>query len=284
MPIEDALEFVKPRVHGDTSCPFVLSVALRQGKDVRPYTGRLGRPMNADSGNYRQHSLYVGYVTCILAAVSLCAVFLRRRKFVFRSDLIFFAAAAAVFFSLSLGRYFEPAYRVVFQLPFGDLIRCPVKWHHLTEFSLVFMAACGIEFLVSLSAGKKWHLGKVNLPLVLIALSVVWGAVNLASEDRRYCAPIDVKSARRANSFMQLAILGRSDFAKPEVAQAHRNGQIVSIANYLGNPNYYLVGVLSRFSPRPLSPVPWSVALWGIVSFSTTLAVSVFALYKSTRR
>ena len=159
MPPEDAVEFFVPRVHGDTSCPFVLSISSRLGNGIKPYTGRLGRPMNASAGNYRQHSLYVGRVTCFLVLVSLLAFFTKQMKCVCRRDLAFFSVAAVVFFLLSLGRFCEPVYRMIFALPFGSLIRCPVKWHHLTEFCLVFMAGCGIEILLRYAENVRMKQG-----------------------------------------------------------------------------------------------------------------------------
>ena len=284
MPPEDALEFFVPRVHGDTSCPFVLSIGARTGSGVKPYAGRLGRPMNAKYGNYRQHSLYVGRITCILAVISLLAFWRKRESCAWRRDLAFFSVAAAVFFSLSLGRFFEPAYRIIFALPFGNLIRCPVKWHHLTEFCLVFMAACGIELLVQMARRSNWRVKGVNLALALVAALVVWGAVDLAVEDRRYCAPIDVGAARRTGSGIQLAVLSRNDFSNPQVAQMVRAGQVVSIANYLGSRDRFLVGVLSRIDPHVCKDTSLPLAIFGLVSFLTTLGVSAYALKSSLRR
>ena len=284
MPPEDALEFFIPRVHGDTSCPYVLSIASRIGSGVKPYTGRLGRPMNAKYGNYRQHSLYVGRITCLLALISLLAFWRKRESCAWRRDLAFFSVAAAVFFSLSLGRFFEPAYRIIFALPFGNLIRCPVKWHHLTEFCLVFMAACGIELLVQKARRLNWKVKGINLALALIAALVVWGAVDLAVEDRRYCAPIDVSAARRSGSSIQLAVLSKADFANPQVSQMVRSGQVVSIANYLGSRDHYLVGILSRINPYVCKDTPLTLAVLGLMSFLTTLGVAAYALKSSLRR
>ena len=284
MPPEDALEFFIPRVHGDTSCPYVLSIASRIGSGVKPYTGRLGRPMNAKYGNYRQHSLYVGRITCLLALISLLAFWRRRESCAWRRDLAFFSVAAVVFFSLSLGRFFEPAYRIIFALPFGNLIRCPVKWHHLTEFCFVFMAACGIELLVQRARQLNWKVKGINLALVLIATLIVWGAVDLAVEDRRYCAPIDVSAARRSGSSIQLAVLSKADFANPQVSQMVRAGQVVSIANYLGSRDHYLVGILSRINPHVCKDTPLMLAVLGLMSCLTTLGVAAYALKGSLRR
>ena len=56
MPPEDTLEFLVPRIHGDTSCPLTLSINRERG--IVPYTGRLGRPVGSREGNYRQHSTH----------------------------------------------------------------------------------------------------------------------------------------------------------------------------------------------------------------------------------
>ena len=284
MPPEDAVEFFVPRVHGDTSCPFVLSISSRLGNGIKPYTGRLGRPMNASAGNYRQHSLYVGRVTCFLVLVSLLAFFTKRWKCVCRRDLAFFSVAAAVFFLLSLGRFCEPVYRMIFALPFGSLIRCPVKWHHLTEFCLVFMSGCGIEILSRYAENVRLRIGRVNPAVAALACLVVWGAVDLAIEDKRYCAPINVKTARKSGSSVQLSVLSRSDFSRPQVAQMVNAGQIFSIANYMGNPDYYLVGVLSRYGVRKGKDVPPLLAFFGILSVLTTLGVGAFAVRASMQR
>ena len=191
MPPEDSLEFFVPRIHGDTSCPMTLGLGRQAGKDVRPYTGRLGRPLNAPIGNYRQHSLYVGWVTCILALCGFGTLFVRRRA---SSEVVFFAVAAVVFWLFSMGRYCEVVYRLVYALPFGDYLRAPVKWHHLTELCLAVLAAYGIDRLGRIGC-FNWPLGKVALAAV-----VVFGAVDLARVDRLYCAPIDLSVVRAQNS------------------------------------------------------------------------------------
>ena len=251
MPPEDTLEFFIPRVHGDTSCPFVLSINGPKG--VKPYTGALGRPMNAKQGNYRQHSLYVGWITCLLSLLGIvCGVRSLKQSNNQTTnqsnnrDILFFFVASLVFYSLSLGRYFEPAYRVVFALPFGDLIRCPVKWHHLTELCLCVLAGFGIEALISLLS-RVLSLRSFALPIVGVV--VLWGAVDLATEAHRFCAPVNVAPARRMNASMQMTVLQRQQFQDPQVDAMRRAGRIVSLANYLGNPDYFLVGVLEPSKP-----------------------------------
>ncbi len=191
MPPEDTLEFFVPRIHGDTSCPMTLGLGRQSGKDVRPYTGRLGRPLNASVGNYRQHSLYVGWVTCLLALCGVGTLFVRRRV---SFEVVFFAVAAVVFWLFSMGRYCEVVYRLVYALPFGDYLRAPVKWHHLTELCLAVLAAYGIDRLGRIDRLKSlW--GTVALAAVVIV-----GAVDLARIDRLYCAPIDLSVVRGKNS------------------------------------------------------------------------------------
>jgi hypothetical protein len=124
----------------------------------------------------------------------------------------------------------------------------------------------------------------VNVALALVAALVVWGAVDLAVEDRRYCAPVDVGAARRTGSSFQFAVLSRNDFANPQVAQMVRAGQVVSVASYLGSRDHYLVGVLSRFNPYVRKDTPLFAAVFGIVSLLATLGVSAYALKSSLRR
>ena len=201
LPPSETVEFFNSRVNGDTSCPMTLQCARAAGKDTRPYTGALGRPLGASAGNYRQHSLYVGWVTCLLALAGLAGAFLKQPKGDddnrnrSRAVVVFFAVAAFVCWLLSLGRNCEPVYRIVFALPFGDYLRAPVKWHHLTELCLCVLAGYGLEGLSRFAAGTCGKLGRL-LPLA----AVLVGAVDLARVDRLYCAPIDMHIVHGGNA------------------------------------------------------------------------------------
>ena len=266
LPPAEIAEFFIPRLNGDTSCPLTLSIGARAGTGVRPYTGALGRPKDAPQGNYRQHSLYVGFVTCLLA---LAGVVFGWRK----PDARFFAVAAVVFCLFSLGRYCEPVYRLVYALPFGDYLRAPVKWHHLTEFCLCVLAAYGIEGLWNFA----WLKGRRGVALV--GALVLFGAFDLARTDRLYCAPVDLRRVRQTDSDMQMSVLRREDFANPQVAEMVKRGAVVSLANYLGNPDLYLVEVLTPRKP-PKEPLPpWSAAAWlGCLSLLGSVVVIVCAV------
>lgn len=190
LPPAETLEFFVPRLNGDTSCPSVLGLGRSQNTGVKPYTGALGRPINASEGNYRQHSLYVGWVTCLMALLGI--VFGRKNR-----EVVFFAVAALVFWLLSMGRYCEPLYRLVFMLPIGDSIRAPVKWHHLTELCLCVLAGYGLE------AFGKWLVDARRLPprraMAAVGAIVVFGAADLARVDRLYCAAIDLSIVQSGN-------------------------------------------------------------------------------------
>lgn len=181
LPPSESLEFLIPRINGDTSCQLTMYFAKHVGKDIKEYTGALGRPYKADKGNYRQHSLYVGFITCAFALLGL--IFSWRK-------CLFFAIAAIIFYLFSLGRYCEPIYRIVYSLPFGDYLRAPVKWHHLTEFCLVVLAAYGIDFLVSLKTKFRFA------PFIAAGL-ILFGVIDLARVDKLYCAPMPNVMARR---------------------------------------------------------------------------------------
>ena len=197
LPPSEIAEFVIPRLNGDTSCPMTLQLGRAAGKDVKPYTGALGRPIDATAGNYRQHSLYVGWITCLLALCGVVAAFGRRSADTRSWRLVcFFAGAALLCCLLSFGRYCEPLYRIVFMLPFGDYLRAPVKWHHLTELCLCVLAGFGIEAVLRLLSAKV----APRLALAAVGLVVVAGAADLARIDRLYCAPIDLTAVRGRNA------------------------------------------------------------------------------------
>lgn len=218
LPPEDTLEFAIPEIHGGSNDPRVY-----QKPGNRPYTGRLGQhgvvppggggrhpvtgaPLKAGDEYwlpYRQHALYFGILTLVLAAVGGAGwTYLRRRPAVASADpaacaaafadVPFWLGAAALAYLCALGG-FTLFYRLVFLLPFGDLIRCPVKFVHLLEFCAAVLAGCGIEFLrVRFGAGRAW---------VVPALACV-AALNvfdLARVDAKYLAVQDVAFQRAPN-------------------------------------------------------------------------------------
>ncbi|MCR5413371.1 MAG: hypothetical protein K6F50_01420 [Kiritimatiellae bacterium] len=180
MPPEDTREFWNARVHGDTSCPMTLAIGEGRGNGIKPYAGRLGRPLNASSGNYRQHSLYVGWLTCLMAIVGVLTGFKNR-------DVLFFLACGTVFWLFSLGRFCEPVYRIVYSLPMGDYLRAPVKWHHLTEFCIVVLAGYGLQSVYSALRASE-SLPRFMAPAAILFLVAV-GIADLAKNDALYCAP-----------------------------------------------------------------------------------------------
>lgn len=212
LPPSESLEFFIPRLNGDTSCPMTLQLGRAAGKNVKPYTGALGRPINATEGNYRQHSLYVGWMTCLLALIGILSPFVisklsnyestkdERQKTKDSKIILFFAIAAILFWLFSLGRYCESVYRLVYALPFGDYLRAPVKWHHLTEFCLCVLAAFGLEGLSRLTIMK----GRKGA-FILSALIVI-GAADLARVNKLYCAPIDLRIVHGKNAAADLVL------------------------------------------------------------------------------
>lgn len=273
LPVEETAEFLIPRGQGDTSCPFVLSIGRAMRSGVERYVGALGRPFGAKSGNYRQHSLYMGFVTCALAFIGILSGVFRRQV---RRDVVFFAIAAFVFWLLSLGRNFEILYRLVFALPLLDSIRCPVKWVHLAEFSVVALSAYGIEAMLSFLCGAFRN---QVVPVAVVALAIAAGAFDLARVHRLYCAPVDVGAARRGNMNSELRIMHRNEFSKPEVRRKVEEKSILPVARYFGHPDFYVVQSLGRYGKIPLSPKPLPVAL-GIVSMLASLAVAAVAVRK----
>ena len=280
LPPAESAEFFHPRLNGDTSCPMTLSLGARYRTGVKPYTGALGRPKDAPAGNYRQHSLYVGLITCLLALwgtfYGVRGLFNRTIEPSNHRTILFFLIAALLCWLFSLGRYCEPVYRVIFSLPFGDYLRAPVKWHHLTEFSLCVLAGYGIESLRGL---EVWKVGKVGkfAPWIVGAIVLV-GVCDLARIDRLYCAPVDLREAKRQNANFQMTFLRKADFANPQVAAMVKAKQLVALAQ--PNPETYLVGVLQPRGPRQEQPwPPTTLATWlGALSLLGTLGIAGYGL------
>lgn len=275
LPPDETAEFFIPRINGDTSCPMTLSIGTQHGTGVRPYTGALGRPIGASQGNYRQHSLYVGWVTCLLAIVGLLSFFWRRGDVgcPWRKDILFFAIAAMFCWLFSLGRYCEPVYRMVFALPFGDYLRAPVKWHHLTEFNMVVLAGFGLEFVVFLIGRAKRNRRYATLAVAGI---VLFGAWDLARIDRLYCAPVDLREARRQKASLQMSFLRKSDFNNPQVSALVKAKRIVPLAN--PRPDVYLVGVLEPYKREDKQNPPLSVpAGLSILAMIATVGIGAYA-------
>ena len=273
MPPEAVKEFWNAGVEGDTSCPMTLAIGMKNGNGIRPYTGRLGRPLGAPSGNYRQHSLYVGRITCLLALLAIVAAFAARRKggnAHDRAEMVFFAVAAAVFCIFSMGRFCESVYRTVYALPFGDYLRAPVKWHHLTEFCLCVLAGYGLAALVRMDL--KW-IG-VRGRTVAAAVLVLAGTSSLVSNDRLYCAP------HKVDADMQF-IDARITQDPRGVAQLKRFRAHI-IGKYAGMALLEVPKPQRKDEPHPEMPKPAPLTLaLGILSLAGTVAAGAYGALKS---
>lgn len=205
LPPEDTWEFLIPDLHGGSSDPRV--------SPTRPYRGRLGQQVVVPPGRgglhpvtrkrvepgeriwipYRQHGLYMGVLTMLFALTGLVAVVRRKKEAADGlTDGPFWIGAAAVVYVCALGA-FTPFYRLVFNLPFGNMIRCPVKFVHLLEWCLTVLAGYGLAWL--------WRRYGVRRRWMAVALAVA-AAVNLldlARVDRRYLAVEDVTFQRAPN-------------------------------------------------------------------------------------
>jgi hypothetical protein len=298
MPPEATKEFWHSRIEGDTSCPYTLAIGQKNKNGIRQYTGALGRPLGAKQGNYRQHSLYVGWMTCLLALIGIFSRFFKYRaisedrsnpsnqtiKQSNNQTIVFFAIAAVVFWLFSMGRYCEPVYRLVYALPFGDYLRAPVKWHHLTEFCLCVLAGYGLDRLcsardgffyrslqtVSLSATETSR--AVRHAVLMTVVVVLFGAVDLLRSDRLYCAP------HRADAEMQF-VDGRITQDPRGVAQLNQMRARV-LGTYQGAALIEVPKARDEKVPELPSPQPLTLAL-GIISLVGTLAVVAYGVKKS---
>ena len=279
MPPEATKEFFRAGIEGDTSCPFTLAIGQKRGNGIRPYAGRLGRPIDAPSGNYRQHSLYVGKVTCFLALfgglLALFAGFAAPNAGDYAakslSTIVFFFVAAIVFWLFSMGRYCAPVYRIVYALPFGDYLRAPVKWHHLTEFCICVLAGYGIWGWMHW-VRAKWLSGSVKTAAV--AVIVLIGAVGLASDARLYCAP---HKADAEMQFVDARIL-----KDPRGMEQIRQMRAHVLGTYRGGALIEKPKAKPTNEPKPELPSPNSTTLvLGVLSLLGTVVVGAYGVKKS---
>ncbi len=235
LPPDEAVEFFSASPKGDSSDPRVSPVNRYRGRIGQRVTIPMGqRARDPSSGRiieggevfympYRQHSLYFGLLTCLFALAGVFSPVLRRiggRALPGKGDrdVWFWTAAAAVCFFCALGG-FTPFYRLVYALPVGDYIRCPVKFVHLLEFCAAALAGFGIEAILGAAGRKGWAKAAA---CALVALAVV-NVVDLARVDRRYLAVEDVTFVRAPNAAAEAVL--KADGGKVLVAVDQSEGR-----------------------------------------------------------
>ena len=191
LPPDEILEFAVPDIKGGSSDPRV--------SPKNPYHGRIGAQVAPGSWSpYRQHSLYMGIFTLCFALVGVAMWFWRRKKAENddatensgsnRAEIVFWTAAAMILLLCALGG-FTPFYRLIFLLPMGDYIRCPLKFVHLIEWCVAVLAGFGIAALLNSRLARRLP----DVACAVVVALVVVNVVNLAFIDARYCAvdPVD---------------------------------------------------------------------------------------------
>ena len=140
----------------------------------------------------------------------------------------------------------------------------------MTEFCLVVLAGFGIEALVSLLSRVS---SLRSFAVQLVGAIVLIGVCDLARIDRLYCAPVDIREAKRQNAGMQMTFLRRADFNNPQVAAMVQQKKIVALAQ--PNPEMYLVGVLQPRGPYKETPLPpMGTGTWlGVLSVLSAIAM-----------
>lgn len=177
LPPEDIAEFAVPGIFGD--CSF---------QRPTPYWGRLGRPEPFHPGqmmpNYRQHTVYLGCIVLMLALIGGIGYFSVRKMKPEEEidsapnyrDAPFWIGTAIVCTFFAMGR-FTPVYKLFYSIPYMSFIRCPVKFHHLTELAVMILAGFGIDMLLRpyLSKIRKqgWIIAAACSGLALIGVFIV---------------------------------------------------------------------------------------------------------------
>lgn len=159
MPPEDFCETLVPGIFGDDS-----------GRPPYPYWGRLGRADDShfqkgrSRPNFRQHTLYIGLTAVLFALFGIFSAC--RRCFGNKelppgdaprpdyADVPFWTVAALLCAVFAMGRY-TPVYKLVYQLPFVDYLRAPVKFYHLFEVAVACLAGFGLQAFLNDSADAR---------------------------------------------------------------------------------------------------------------------------------
>ena len=149
LPPSDCVEFVVPGFFGDASF-----------QPPYPFWGKLGsvpeEQKNKPWPNYRQHTVYLGLVTLMMATIGLLAWLPKRREARLAEpaeddadfrDVPFWCVIGLGALVLALGRY-TPCYRLFYSLPYMDYLRAPVKFLHFTELSVGLLAGFGLHALL----------------------------------------------------------------------------------------------------------------------------------------
>ena len=221
--------------------------------------------------SYRQHSLYVGFVTCLFALIGIIACV----KGHDRSTVLFFVFVALVTFSLSLGRNFESFYRLFYAMPYGDYLRAPVKWHHLTEFCLCVLSGYGVERVMN--AVRDGRLQRV-IGGAVIAL-VLCGAANEAWEAKRFCAPVNMKEAIRRCAVARVTEVSLKELEAPGIREMCEFGLIRMVAPHVMAPDRAaIVQVLEPQKRTKLKKIETLPLSFGIVSVLAAIGVGVMCV------
>ena len=191
LPPEDVAEFIVPGIFGNDSFQPPYPYWGRLGQPFGWEPGQRVMP------NYRQHTVYLGALSVCFALFAVLLWWRTRRLRANRAagqrsynlsavemgrsaapqrdsfaaevggsalplpddplaDVPFWLGAGTVCLLFSMGRY-TPAYRIIYAVPYLDLIRCPVKIHHLVEICTAFLCGLGVEMWWRGAAGEDAH-------------------------------------------------------------------------------------------------------------------------------
>jgi hypothetical protein len=190
LPPEDCAEFLVPGIFGNDSF-----------RPPYPYWGRLGQPYAFQPGkmmpNYRQHTVYLGLVSVVVAFFGVLTWWKRRREEQIHpkpipqdesadfTDVPFWVGAWGVCLALAMGRY-TPVYKWFYAIPYMDYLRAPVKFLHFTEVATALLAGFGLESLlsglVSVRLRRTFALGIVLLAGLLVLAALMFSSNDAAIE------------------------------------------------------------------------------------------------------
>ena len=304
LPPDEILEFAVPDIKGGSSDPRV--------SPKNPYHGRIGTQVAPGRWMpYRQHSLHMGAISLLFALAGVLFALWPRNVVKDalnegecasnRAEVVFWLSAVAVLLLCAFGG-FTPFYRLIFMLPMGNYIRCPLKFVHLVEWCVAVLAGFGIAGLI-----RRWP----QIMVAAVGALLLVDVVHMAVVDSRYCAvdpgdTVRIAIARETGSDSLALVMDANgrvgndeyllvggtafrDNAMLKAALARKNYEPVSFWNFQGGrlvktprerAGFALLKSKRHVSPPKGGSRPGAAALISIIS---TFAVCLLGVVASIR-
>ncbi|MEE9369173.1 MAG: hypothetical protein V3V05_10000 [Pontiella sp.] len=150
------------------------------GNPDGPYWGACGQSAEWKTTgqgyqNFRLDNLYIGVLPIFLALMAFGVALkdIKNGKRERAMVITIWGCLGIISLLLSFGK-FSPLYRLFYELPLVGHIRAPIKFLNNFQVMVGIMAAFGLDWLVSVSAGKEWKFNKWLVGICAVAAIVMF--------------------------------------------------------------------------------------------------------------